>query len=346
VFTRQRTCWIFAVCFSIIGLAGAAAAGSDPEKPNEPPVSAVDIPCNADPPDGAPQADPLPVYQEGTCPTIVPAPAENTIRSSGRDRKFWVAVPRNLSPDEKLPVIFLWHWLGGSPSSFYGRGEVQAAVDSQRFLAVIPAAGGDLIFRWPFNIFDAQARMEEEFRFFDNMLACVAQRFPRVNRNCVASVGVSAGAFFTDQLGHARANRLSSIISLSGGVGGLIREWGNPAHKLPALVLWGGPMNTCLGIFSIAATSQAMEDALVDRGNFFVECIHNCGHAEPPLDAPPGLSKYAALWQFVFDHPFWLGPGVSPYNETGLPDAFPTWCDIGQGSAVPRTGDCPGRPSC
>ena len=33
-----------------------------------------------------------------------------------------------------------------------------------------------------------------------------------VNRQCVSSVGVSAGALFTDQLAQARSNTLSSFI--------------------------------------------------------------------------------------------------------------------------------------
>ncbi|MBI1745893.1 MAG: hypothetical protein HYR55_04805 [Acidobacteria bacterium] len=306
----------------------------------------ADIACNADPPDGATQADPLPTY-DGTCPVLSPAPAENLIQSSGRERKFMVAVPTNLSADEKLPVIFLWHWLGGSARSFYEQGEVQDAVNSQRFLAVIPSARGDLALKWPFLTINTQARMEEEYRFFDDMLACVAAQYPKVNRNCVSSTGVSAGAFFTDQIGHGRANRLSSIISLSGGVGNLIiRPWGNPAHRLPVMVLWGGPSNGCYGILDIQTMSMALESALVQRGNFFIECIHNCGHSEPPLEPPPGLSKYAAMWQFAFDHPFWLDAGESPYNETGIPEAFPTWCGIGQDGSTPRTGDCPNPPGC
>lgn len=306
----------------------------------------VEIACNAEPPKGAPQADPLPIY-DGTCQPLVPAPAENTIISSGRERKFMVAVPQNLSADENLPVIFLWHWLGGSARSFYQQGQVQDAVDSQRFIAVIPSARGDLATIWPFLVVNSQARMNEEYRFFDDMLACVAAQFAKVNRNCVASVGVSSGALFTDQLGHARANRLSSFVSLSGGVGAsLVRNWGDPPHRLPALILWGGPSNQCAGLVRFDQASQNLENALAARGNFFLECIHNCGHSEPPLEAPPGLSKYASIWQFVFDHPFWLGPGESPYNETGIPDLYPPWCGIGQGSAEPRTGDCPNPPGC
>jgi hypothetical protein len=321
------------------GGADASTATTDAPAPSMP------LACNADPPAGAPQADPLPTYA-GQCPTFAAAPNLTTFTSSGNSRSFMVVVPSNLQPTEKLPVIFMWYWLGGSADGFFQKGDVQNAVDQQRFIAVIPSAKGDLPLKWPFDILDSDARMNEEFQFFDDMLACVAAAFPTLNKNCVASVGVSAGALFTDQLASARANRLSSFESLSGGVGGVIRGWGNPSHVLPALVLWGGPMDDCLGVVDFQTESQNLETALDADGNFLVECVHNCGHAEPPLPTPPGMSAFAALWDFVFDHPFWLGPGDSPYTSGGLPSTFPPWCAIGAGKATPRTGACPAPPGC
>src|SRR6185369_12806047 len=108
------------------------------------------------------------------------------------------------------------------------------------------------------------------------------------------------------------------FISLSGGVDGFIKPWAHPKHHLPGLVLWGGPTDLCV-VINFENGSKALETALGKDGSFMIECVHNCGHSEPPFDAPPGLSKYAGLWQFVFDHPFWLGGGQSPYTTDGLP---------------------------
>jgi hypothetical protein len=251
-----------------------------------------------------------------------------------------LAVPSNLQPNERLPVLFLWHWLKGSPDDFYTKGEVQAAVDQQRFLAVLPKSKGDLLFEWPFNVADTQARMDEELAFFDDMWACVSQQF-NANASCVSSIGVSAGALFTDQLAGARSDYLSSFVSLSGGVGGLIRPWANPPHALPGLVLWGGPTDICI-VINFETGSKALEASLAQDGNFVIECTHNCGHTEPPFDPPPGMSKYAGMWQFVLDHPFWLPAGASPYSTAGLPSGMPDWCAVGIGNAVPRTGPCSG----
>jgi hypothetical protein len=161
-----------------------------------------------------------------------------------------------------------------------------------------------------------------------------------VDRSCVSTTGVSAGALWTDQLAHRRSEYLSSFMSLSGGVGGFaIQPWSPPARAIPGMVLWGGPDDNCAGLFSFELLSKELEGDLAQGGNFFLECIHNCGHSEPPFTTGT-TSKYEGLWQFVFDHPYWLTPGKSVYDAEGVPTSLPQWCAIGAGNAVPRTGTC------
>jgi S-formylglutathione hydrolase FrmB len=319
------------------------------------PDASVGFLCNQPPPAGAPTPTPPPLPVAG-CPML--ASGSNTITSSGVTRTFLLALPANPMPGEKFPVLFMWHWLGGSAHSFLEKGNIQEAADQQRFIAVLPdSIGATVAFtsfntRWPFDITQLPTRMDQEFTFFDDMLACVEQQY-EVNQSCVSTVGVSAGALFTDQLAQARSDRLASFISLSGGVGDtIIKPWSGAAKKLPGVVLWGGDgppsmdgnkdILGCFGIgmdFSVA--SNDLETGLVHDGHFFVECKHNCGHVEPPLDAPPGLSKYAGMWEFALNHPFWLPAGQSPWSH-GLPASLPAWCGIGADSATPRSG--PGCP--
>ncbi len=319
--------------------------------------------CSADPPPGAPQApDPKP-YSAGTCPTF---PAtwdaagpnhEITFTSSGKQRTFMLVLPDNMQPGEKYPILFLWHWLGGSAKSFYDKGDVQNAANAQRFIAVLPESEGAYIFgisaadmKWPYDVTQTPARVNEELTFFDDMLSCVSQQY-NVNKNCVSSIGVSAGALWTDQLIGRRSEYLSSFESLSGGVGTpggtgaiTIKPWTEWKHPIPGIVLWGGPSDQCV-LQQFAGLSHNLETALIKDGTFFAECIHNCGHAEPPFNPPSGYTTYAGLWQFVLDHPYWLPKGYSPYVANGLPVSDPPWCGLGPGSATPRTGTCP-PPAC
>jgi hypothetical protein len=323
----------------------AADAGEDAAAPQDAGGDSAPrvVTCDDDPPPGAPQPDPIPTYSGGTCPTLVPG--RNTITSSGAAREFLLVVPTTLDPNESLPLVFLWHWLGGDANGFYDKGDVPAATESMRFIAVIPETKGDLLFKWPFSLIDTQARLDEELRFFDDMLACVYAQYP-FNRSCVSSVGVSAGALWTSQLAPRRAGLIASFQSLSGGVGqsgdllNPVKPWAGSSRAMPGIVLWGGPLDFC-GL-EFETTSHHLEDALVAEGHFFIECIHNCKHSEPPLAPPNGETKYSMLWRFLRDHPFWLNGGESPYQVTGLPTSFPEWCGIGPGSATIRVGACEG----
>jgi hypothetical protein len=288
-------------------------------------------------PTDATEAPPLPTYA-GTCPALAESPALTSLSSSGSARSFLVVKPQTIAPGEHLPVVFAWHWLGGSADAVRNRLELQLAVDTRRFIAIAPEAKGDILFKWPFGISQSDARLDEEVRFFDDMLACVGAALP-VDKNCVSSMGVSAGALFTDQLASLRSDRIASMASLSGGVGGLARDWVPSAHKLPALVLWGGdsdmyPDSIPLEHFDVA--SHALENALGAEGHLFLECVHNCGHAVPPFDPPPaGMSRFDFVFRFLLDHPFWLPAGASIYTKT-MPSDAPTWCGLGKGSATPR----------
>jgi len=345
-------------------------SGDDQPQPDAP-VSHPDAPIPPPPPDAttyrylcdAPLPENAamptqPALPAAGCPVLMPG--SNTITSGGKTRSFLLVEPANFAATETLPVLFLWHWIGGDANDFLVRGQVQQAADEQRFLAIIPVSEGATVFatslntKWPFDITQSQARMDEEFLFFDDMLACAEQQL-HINQSCVSTIGVSAGALFTDQLIQARANMLASFVSLSGGVNDtIIKPWvGTGTHKAPGVVLWGGdgPPNMdgnkdilgCFGIgmdFSVA--SRDMETGLVADGHFIVECRHNCGHVEPPLDTPPGESKFASMWEFAMNHPFYLGTGQSPYTQTGLPPSMPAWCAIGAGNSVPRSGSgCP-----
>lgn len=304
-----------------------------PNNPDLPPVGLVD--CRDTPPPGAQLPPPLPTY-EGVCPDL--EPGLNPIDSMGNLREFLLILPEDLDDSERLPVVFLWHWLGGDADSFLEQGDVQTAVNQYRFAAVIPEAKDDLIFRWPFTILDPDVRVQEEYQFFDDMLACVAEQYA-IEENCISSAGVSAGGLFTSLLASGRGDRLASFLSLSGGTGGAaVKPWGGSPHKMPAMVLWGGENDFCVAV-DFNNTSQDLETHLDEDGHFILECIHNCQHSAPPFDMAPGETAFAPMWDFVMSHPYWLEDGQSPY-ESSFPEGTPEWCGVGMGGATPREGEC------
>ena len=244
-----------------------------------------------------------------------------------------VVRPADEKPEETLPIIFVWPWLNASAGTTRQAFELDAATSKYRFVAVVPEPKGDSPWDWPSDVLASDSRVDEEMRFFDDMLSCVAAQIPAVALHCVATMGMSAGALFSSQLATRRSERLSSVVSLSGGVGGVIRDLTPaPVHPLPFLVLWGGPTDTFAPLISFASLSERLESKLTNDA--VVECVHDCGHGVPPFDTPLRVDP---AYRFVMDHPWGLPPAASPY-ATGLPTEFPAWCAFGAGHAIPRTG--------
>ena len=272
----------------------------------------------------------------------------------GSDRQFVLIVPEDYDAEnETLPLMFAWHHLGGDANSIIRHGQVQESTNELRFIAAIPEKKGDIGLPigdidlvWPY-LDISQGRVDEEATFFDDMFACIAEQY-QVNLSCVSTMGISAGALWSSQLMQIRSQYLSSAMIISGGVGSApigtslgfpvadVLPWTGAEHNLPVMVLYGGPDDGCAVNFE--TSSLNLEDRLNREGHFVMECVHNCGHAAPPVEDPTiGLG---VLYRFAFDHPYWLNDRESPYYERGMPAGTPEWCALGPNSATPRDGTC------
>lgn len=284
-------------------------------------------------PAGLRDPPPVPRYSNGSCPVLRGGATSDAslvtgFRSGSTTRSFRLLVPRSYDGTQDYPLVFAWHWLNASASSFIRQAEMETAVEQMRFIAVLPESVSSYVFDWPFAEFWG---IPSELQFFDDLYSCVTQRF-RVDRRRVHGIGVSAGGLWLTYLSTTeRANYFGSIEVLSGGLGEVPFAWRMAympqANKFPALVLWGGPTDF-LGV-NFDQASQRLRDELVRDHHFVLQCVHGMGHALPPI-APPagGGTRFRALWQFFLDHPFGSAPGASPYFAGGLPADFPSWCSI------------------
>lgn len=280
---------------------------------------------------------PLPSYSGGSCPMLRGGPtaagALNAgFRTGSQSRAFYLLVPRDYSPTRRYPVLFSWHWLAGSAQQMIREGQLEEAVNQLGIIAVVPEAlsndaGLVFGFDWPFIEADGQAA---ELQFFDDMLACVTRQYS-VDPRRIHAAGVSAGGLWLTYLSTTpRVNWLASIASLSGGLGQMdpfvSLQWAAQDNKYAALVLWGGPNDHF--VLDFQAASQRYRDNLRCDHHFVVQCVHDAGHAVPPLPVPDGGTRFGAIWQFLLDHPYGMGPDQSPYLDGGLPSSMPPWCNI------------------
>jgi hypothetical protein len=263
----------------------------------------------------------------------------NMMMSRGMQRSFILALPSDYTPSRSYPLAFGWHWLNASGGSFLDKAEGQIAIDRMQFILAMPNATGMFSFTWPATPLDI-AQSDVDLTFFDDMLACITEQY-NINRNCVASIGVSAGGLWTTYLGTQRGEYLNVVESLSGGIGDTggvpYFLWQETNHKYAGLVLWGGPSDWLVISFSSASMRYSSE--LRSHGHFAYECEHTSGHGVPPIEPVGDLPRFAPLWQFILDHPYWVPAGQSRYTTEGPPPTNPTWCRPPE----PERWGCPDR---
>ncbi len=273
-------------------------------------------------------------YSGGTCPPIAGGPTSDEglnegFMTAGEERAFRLIAPEAYDGSEPWPLVFAWHHLNADGDEFVGKSEMEMATEELHFLGVVFEEKPDAYwFNWPFiEVWGA----EEELVFFDDLLACIGAQY-NVDPYQVHGIGVSAGGLWLTYLSTTpRVQHLASVMTLSGGLGSIPWVWemqyAPQPHKFPAFTLDGGPEDTFVIDFQ-EATWRYRDELLADD-HFVIYCEHTAGHDMPPMEPPQeGQTTFWSLWQFMFDHPYGLAPGESPYLATGLPEHYPEWCEI------------------
>ena len=244
-----------------------------------------------------------PTYSQGACPAM--RDGELAFPTGDTEYEVELRIPEN---PQGAPVVFAWHWLGGSASQAIRYMELEELVGSDDVILVIPESDGSQ-FEWHFL---DPAGGNPDLLLFDDLLSCLWQEHD-VDLDRIHAIGMSAGGLMTSYLTVHRSEWLASTAPLSGGA--IEGAYTSPADDIPVLMTWGGTRDT-YGTLSFDDTSRYLTDALRADGHFVVECVHDEGHVLPST----GL-QYA--WDFLMAHPKGVDP--SPYAD-GLPDDFPSWC--------------------
>ena len=257
----------------------------------------------SDPEDTGPWAPP---YSQGKCPVL--QEGDNDAFPTG-DTDYDVQIRLPAAP-EGAPVLFAWHWLGGSANQIINQMDLAELAADEGVVVVAPDSDRSM-YEWHF-LDDPQGN--PDLLLFEDLLACLSEQY-EVDLERVHALGMSAGGLQTTYLTMYEAQWLASTAPFSGGV--IEGLYSSPARPLPVLLTWGGPTDTYSGL-SFEEASTLFSQELQQDGSFVVECVHDGGHT-----IPSGATEYA--WEFLRDHPMSLRS--EPY-AAGLPEAFPDWCRL------------------
>lgn len=252
-----------------------------------------------------PSADPAEPVAVDSCPDL--SASTWATFSSGRTARVYVPSGGAESP----PLLFLWHYLGGTSDDMAWLFDAQGMADQHGAVVIAPDASADNIFEWDF--WNGET---DDLNFYDELRACAAQELEVDLRRVYAS-GVSAGALWTTQLSLDRGDTLAAVLPFSGGT---FFGYNSPTYAFPALLMWGGDSDTygLSGVWKVdfQELTQEYSEGLQEDGHFVVHCNHEMGHTVPG-DGP------AILEDWLFPHTFGY---PSPFQGSDPSSEFASYC--------------------
>ncbi len=213
-------------------------------------------------------------------------------------------------PDLGAPVLFVWHWLGGTADQIVTYLDFDELAQDEDVIVIAPFSSGSA-FEWSFLI---EPDENPDYRLFEDLLSCAWQQWG-VDLDRVWSTGMSAGGLWTSYLTMHGADWLAATAPLSGGVLG--ENYERPSRPLPVLLTWGGPSDSAVGFDFHLANTVFSEELRMDA-SFVAECEHDEGHVPPPDAAD-------LVWRFLSAHPMDLEE--EPWAD-GVPDDLPDFCAL------------------
>lgn len=223
-----------------------------------------------------PQPVGLAELSDGECPDMS-TPGKSSFSSNGIERSVYVLYPEDRAED--LPVVFVWHPLGGSAQYMVNAMDLEERAESDRAIYVVPDSDGTNIFEWGFLTGGGN-----DLVLYDDLRTCVANELaPDITRFYLS--GFSAGALWTSYLSMQRGDTLAGILVFSGGTGSPVATYTTPASPFPAILLHGGDNDIYGGgLVDFQTTTLDFAANLYADGHFVTLCDHGMGHTIPIND--------------------------------------------------------------
>ena len=236
-----------------------------------------------------------------------------------RDAEVWTS-----SDATGGPLVFVWHSFDGSPLDaidILGQ-DVIDTVKAQGGAVVAPYADPNAGFAsWHYIL--GSFMDDSDLRVVDEIVACAIEK-KGISTRRIHSVGFGFGAMQTAQLAVWRSGYVASIVAHSVSLAGNPMEQ-DPDNLYAAMVLNGGPEDANMFQFNVDSPKyvdmlRGDEESAISGEHFVVSCAHEGGHvvAEDSRDS---------AYEFLLAHPYSTAP--SPY-EGGLPDDFPSFCEVAE----------------
>ncbi len=249
------------------------------------------------------------------CPVVLAG--ENTLTSAERTRRFVVHLPKGVTESAGLPIILLYHGVGGEPGKMVDESFLLAEQAKTPFVLVAPQSergkDGKALLKtdWYYGktAFDLD---NPDLVFFDDVLKCASAQF-KTDAKRVYVTGMSGGGLISTFIATHRSQVVAAAAPFSGGY---LHAWPKDSGKVPFTVSWGGPKD-----FAYEQNFDTMAKSLIANllgsSHPVVSCDHGTEHKWPKEGG-----AYAAA--FLLAHTL----GQPSPLASGLGAGWPSYCKL------------------
>lgn len=275
----------------------------------------VEFGTQTDPPESSCEGNTAKQYSGiAACPALLPG--DNTMTSAERSRTFIVQLPKDVSDVSGLPIIFLYHGVGGEPDKMITESGLSAEQAKTPFILVAPRSerkDGKAILKsdWYYGS-PLYKNDNPDLVFFDDLLKCVGEKY-KYDSKRVYVTGMSGGGLMSTFLGIHKAAVIAAAAPFSGGY---LQAWPTNSGKAPYVVSWGGAEDLAYEQ-NFDKMAASLITSLRGAGHTVVQCNHGLKHKWPPEGG-----AYAA--KFLLAHKL---DQPSPF-ATALGDGWPSYCSL------------------
>jgi hypothetical protein len=258
----------------------------------------------------------MPEAPTGSEPTMLPETSETcpalvtgTVQILGVN----VVLEVGQKSDQKAPIFIYWHGTGGSGT--FGTFDIDANLKSEVLAqgGVIASPDGSL---GTGDQVDWGVWKTGDFAMADQIVACAIEQL-NIDTTRIYSGGTSAGALMAGAFAIGRSGYVAAVTPNSGGIVWPVDR--QDTQHVPAAMTMHGATGRDKVVVDFATQSLILDNDIIARGGFAVDCDHGGGHGGAPMDLRD------ASWEFLKAHPYGTKP--SPYAN-GLPATFPSYCTI------------------
>lgn len=170
---------------------------------------------------------------------------KKTMEVDGMTRTWYEYVPKSCTPDQKWPLVVVFHGRGGTAETFFDLSCVSTVAEERHFIAVVPEAG---VYQQKLNglrnvllwcgIY--QDTPVDDVKFIRELVADVESRHS-VDKSRVYAMGQSSGGMMSDLLAYTAGDIFAAVAPWSAlrCPSKMYREWPACEQHVPTMMIYG-----------------------------------------------------------------------------------------------------------